>query len=76
MKTANQFTFTTYEAFLKLKQRLYKDWSFVDTHLKGQRTTIPFPLFKAQLLIYRGFNFLKTSTPSPISVLVRAFSVS
>jgi transposase len=67
MKTANQLTFTTYEASLKLKPNdptkiIFDniDWSFVH-HLvnskyspHGAEGYDPVSLFKAQLLIYLG----------------------
>jgi transposase len=67
MKTANQLTFTTYEASLKLKPNdptkiIFDniDWSFVHSLVKGRYSPQgaegydPIPLFKAQLLIYLG----------------------
>jgi len=67
MKTANQLTFTTYEASLKLKPNdptkiIFDniDWSFIH-HLLNDRYSPqgaegydPISLFKAQLLIYLG----------------------
>jgi len=67
MKTANQLTFTTYEASLKLKSNdptkiIFDniDWSFIH-HLasgryspQGAEGYDPVSLFKAQLLIYLG----------------------
>ena len=67
MKTANQLTFTTYEASLKLKPNdptkiIFDniDWSFIH-HLasgryspQGAEGYDPISLFKAQLLIYLG----------------------
>ena len=67
MKTANQLTFTTYEASLKLKANdptkiIFDniDSSFVHSLVKGRYSPKgaegydPIPLFKAQLLIYLG----------------------
>ena len=67
MKTANQLTFTTYEAFLKLKPNdptkiIFDsiDWSFIHTLTssryspQGAEGYDPISLFKAQLLIYLG----------------------
>ena len=67
MKTANQLTFITYEASLKLKSKdptkiIFDniDWSFIH-HLasgryspQGAEGYDPISLFKAQLLIYLG----------------------
>lgn len=69
MRTANQLTFTTYEASLKIKrddpikvvfERI--DWSFIHELAKGKYSSVPqgadgydpVSLFKAQLLIYLG----------------------
>jgi hypothetical protein len=62
MKIANQLTFTTYEASLKLKPNdptkiIFDniDWFFIhplvssNTHHRGQRVTTPFP--------YLGLSF-------------------
>jgi len=67
MKTANQLTFTTYEASLKLKPNdptkiIFDniDWSFIHSLVSGKYSPQgaegydPIPLFKAQLLIYLG----------------------
>ena len=67
MKTANQLTFTTYEASLKLNPndptKIIFDninWSFIHSLAKGKYSTQgaegydPVSLFKAQLLIYLG----------------------
>jgi len=67
MKTANQFTFTTYEASLKLNPndptKIIFDninWSFIHSLAKGKYSTQgakeydPISLLKAQLLIYLG----------------------
>ena len=67
MKTANQLTFTTYEASLKLKPNdpikiIFDniDWSFIHPLVsgryspKGAEGYDPISLFKAQLLIYLG----------------------
>jgi transposase len=69
MKTANQLTFTTYEASLKLKSNDptkvifdHIDWSFIHPLVKDKYSTLPqgaegydpISLFKAQLLIYLG----------------------
>jgi transposase len=67
MKTANQLTFTTYEASLKLRPNdpiriIFSsiDWSFVHSLVNGRYSPQgadgydPIPLFKAQLLIYLG----------------------
>jgi len=67
MKTANQLTFTTYEAFLKLKPNdptkiIFDniDWSFIHRLVssryspQGAEGYDPISLFKAQLLIYLG----------------------
>jgi len=67
MKTANQLTFTTYEASLKLNPNdptkiIFDniDWSFIHSLAKGKYSTQgaegydPISLFKAQLLIYLG----------------------
>ena len=67
MKTANQLTFTTYEASLKLNPNdptkiIFHniDWSFIHSLAKGKYSTQgaegydPISLFKAQLLIYLG----------------------
>jgi hypothetical protein len=66
MKTANQLTFATYEASLKLKHDdpikvIFDniDWSFVHVLAKDRYSTKeegydPISLFKAQLLIYLG----------------------
>lgn len=67
MKTANQLTFTTYEASLKLNPSdpikvIFDniDWSFIHSLAKGKYSTQgaegydPISLFKAQLLIYLG----------------------
>jgi len=67
MKTANQLTFTTYEASLKLKSNdpikgIFDniDWSFIHCLVssryspQGAEGYDPIPLFKAQLLIYLG----------------------
>ena len=69
MKTANQLTFTTYEASLKLKPSDptkvifdHIDWSFVHPLVKDKYSALPqgadgydpISLFKAQLLIYLG----------------------
>jgi transposase len=67
MKTANQLTFTTYEASLKLNPndptKIIFDnieWSFIHPLVKdryspqGAEGYDPIPLFKAQLLIYLG----------------------
>jgi hypothetical protein len=69
MRSANQLTFTTYEASLKLKSddptkiifdRI--DWSFIHPLVKDKYSPLPqgadgydpISLFKAQLLIYLG----------------------
>ena len=67
MKTANQLTFTTYEASLKLKPNdpikiIFDniDWSFIHSLVSGRYSPQgaegydPISLFKAQLLIYLG----------------------
>jgi transposase len=69
MKTANQLTFTTYEASLKLKPSDptkvifdHIDWSFVHPLVQDKYSALPqgadgydpISLFKAQLLIYLG----------------------
>ncbi len=67
MKTANQLTFTTYEASLKLNPNdpikiIFDniDWSFIHRLVgsryssKGAEGYDPISLFKAQLLIYLG----------------------
>ncbi len=67
MKTANQLTFTTYEASLKLKVNdptkiIFDniDWSFSHPLVSGKYSPQgaegydPISLFKAQLLIYLG----------------------
>lgn len=67
MKTANQLTFTTYEAALKLRPNdptriIFDniDWSFIYPLAKGRYSSQgaegydPIALFKAQLLIYLG----------------------
>lgn len=69
MRTANQLTFTTYEASLKIKPNdpikvIFEniDWSFVHRLAKGKYSDLPqgadgydpISLFKAQLLIYLG----------------------
>ena len=67
MKTANQLTFTTYEASLKLKPNdptkiIFDniDWSFIHSLVKGRYSPQgaegydPISLYKAQLLIYLG----------------------
>jgi len=67
MKTANQLTFTTYEASLKLKPNdptkiIFNniDWSFIHRSVSGRYSPQgaegydPVSLFKAQLLIYLG----------------------
>jgi hypothetical protein len=67
IKTANQLTFTTYEASLKLSPNdptkiIFdnNDWSFIHSLTKGKYSTpgaegyVLIPLFKAQLL---PFNF-------------------
>jgi len=67
MKTANQLTFTTYEASLKLKPNdptkiIFDniDWSFIHSLVKGRYSPQgaegydPISLCKAQLLIYLG----------------------
>jgi len=67
MKTANQLTFTTYEASLKLKPNdptkiIFDniDWSFIHHLVSGRYSPQgaegydPISLFKAQLLIYLG----------------------
>jgi transposase len=69
MKTANQLTFTTYEASLKLKPNdpikvifEHINWSFVHHLVKDKYSALPqgadgydpISLFKAQLLIYLG----------------------
>jgi transposase len=69
MKTANQLTFTTYEASLKLKPNDptkiifdHMDWSFIHPLVKGKYSNSPqgaegydpISLLKAQLLIYLG----------------------
>ena len=67
MKTANQLTFTTYEASLKLRPNdpikiIFDniDWSFIHSLVKGRYSPQgaegydPISLFKAQLLIYLG----------------------
>ena len=69
MKTANQLTFTTYEASLKLKPNdpikvIFDnlDWSFLHPLVKGKYSGLPqgaegydpISLYKAQLLIYLG----------------------
>jgi len=67
MKTANQLTFTTYEASLKLKPNdpikvIFDniDWSFIHPLVNGRYLPQgaegydPISLFKAQLLIYLG----------------------
>ena len=69
MRTANQLTFTTYEASLKLKPNdpvkvIFDniDWSFIHPLVKDKYSSSsqgaegydPISLFKAQLLIYLG----------------------
>jgi len=67
MRTANQLTFTTYEASLKLKPNdpvkiIFDniDWSFIHPLVNGRYSPQgaegydPISLFKAQLLIYLG----------------------
>jgi len=67
MKKANQLTFTTYEASLKLKANdpikvIFEniDWSFIHPLVQHKYSSQgtdgydPIPLFKAQLLIYLG----------------------
>jgi len=67
MKTANQLTFTTYEASLKLRLNDpikiifdHIDWSFIHPLVNGRYSPQgaegydPISLFKAQLLIYLG----------------------
>lgn len=69
MRTANQLTFTTYEASLKLRANdpvkvifEHIDWSFVHPLVKDKYSSLPqgaegydpIALFKAQLLIYLG----------------------
>ena len=67
MKTANQLTFTTYEALLKLKPNdpikiIFDniDWSFIHPLVSGRYSPQgaegydPLSMFKAQLLIYLG----------------------
>jgi len=69
MRTANQLTFTTYEASLKLKSNDptkvifdHIDWSFIHPLVKDKYSALPqgaegydpISLFKAQLLIYLG----------------------
>jgi len=69
MKTANQLTFTTYEASLKLKSNdpikiIFDniDWSFIHPLVKDKYSDLPqgaegydpISLYKAQLLIYLG----------------------
>ena len=67
MKTANQLTFTTYEASLKLRPNdpikiIFDniDWSFIHPLVNGRYSSQgaegydPISLFKAQLLIYLG----------------------
>jgi transposase len=69
MRTANQLTFTTYEASLKLKPNdpvkvifEHIDWSFIHPLVKDKYSGLsqgaegydPIALFKAQLLIYLG----------------------
>ncbi len=67
MRTANQLTFTTYEASLKLKPNdptkiIFDsiDWSFIHPLVssryssQGAEGYDPISLFKAQLLIYLG----------------------
>ena len=69
MKTANQLTFTTYEASLKLKPNdpikiIFDniDWSFIHPLVKDKYSDLPqgaegydpISLYKAQLLIYLG----------------------
>jgi transposase len=69
MRTANQLTFTTYEASLKLKPNdpvkvIFGliDWSFIHAQVAGKYSGVsqgaegydPIALFKAQLLIYLG----------------------
>ena len=67
MKTANQLTFTTYEASLKLRPNdpikiIFDniDWSFIHPLVNGRYSPQgaegydPISLFKAQLLIYLG----------------------
>src|SRR4030066_12733 len=69
MRTANQLTFTTYEASLKLKPNDptkiifdHIDWSFIHPLVKNRYSGLPqgaegydpIALFKAQLLIYLG----------------------
>jgi len=69
MRTANQLTFTTYEASLKLRPNDpvkvvfdHIDWSFVHPLVKDKYSALPqgadgydpIALFKAQLLIYLG----------------------
>jgi len=69
MRTANQLTFTTYEASLKLKPNDpvkiifdHIDWSFIHHLAKNKYSLLPqgaegydpVSLFKAQLLIYLG----------------------
>jgi len=69
MRTANQLTFTTYEASLKLKPNDptktifdHIDWSFIHSLVQNKYSGLPqgaegydpISLFKAQLLIYLG----------------------
>jgi IS5 family transposase len=69
MRTANQLTFTTYEASLKLKPNDptkiifdHIDWSFIHPLVRNKYSGLPqgadgydpIALFKAQLLIYLG----------------------
>ena len=69
MRTANQLTFTTYEASLKLKPNDptkiifdHIDWSFIHPLVKNKYSGLPqgaegydpISLFKSQLLIYLG----------------------
>jgi transposase len=69
MRTANQLTFTTYEASLKLKtddptKVIFTniDWSFIHSLVEDKYSSLPqgaegydpISLFKAQLLIYLG----------------------
>jgi len=69
MRTANQLTFTTYEASLKLKPNDptkiifdHIDWSFIHPLVQNKYSRLPqgaegydpISLFKAQLLIYLG----------------------
>ncbi len=80
MKTANQLTFTTYEASLKLKPndptKIIFDsigWSFIHPLVNGKyspqgaESYDPISLFKAQLLIYLGEVSSDRKLCSPLS---------